>query len=88
MATKGAPPTHSLTLDTATNRVSGWSYNAAESVTKTAAIHTPTMENRVISINSGATRYSYDAFGSRVQNRKPSKFPSRRHFRYCSRKTS
>ena len=66
--TKGAPPTNTLSIDSTSNRVIGWTYDAAGNVTNDGRnTYAYDAENRVISINAGATTYSYDAFGSRVQ---------------------
>ncbi|HEY3132430.1 MAG TPA: RHS repeat-associated core domain-containing protein, partial [Acidobacteriota bacterium] len=67
-ATKGSPPSNSLSIDSNTNRVSTWTYDAAGNVSNDGRnTYAYDAENRVISINAGATAYSYDAFGGRVQ---------------------
>ena len=65
--TKGSAPANSVTVNTATNRVSAWTYDVAGNVTNDGAnTYAYDAENRIISVNSAATTYSYDAFGSRV----------------------
>ncbi|HEY2934704.1 MAG TPA: RHS repeat-associated core domain-containing protein [Acidobacteriota bacterium] len=66
--TKGAPPTNSLSVDASSNRVTTWTYDAVGNVTNDGR-HTYAYdaENRIISIDSGATTYSYDGPGGRVQ---------------------
>ncbi|MGI8784054.1 MAG: RHS repeat domain-containing protein [Acidobacteriota bacterium] len=66
--TKGTAPSNSLAIDSSSNRVTGWTYDAAGNVTNDGRnTYSYDAENRVISVNGGATTYAYDASGGRVQ---------------------
>ncbi len=64
----GGVPTETLTISTTTNRVSGWTYDAAGNVTNDGT-HTYAYdaENRLISVDAGVTAtYAYGPNGERV----------------------
>lgn len=66
--TKGTAPSNSLSIDSSSNRVTGWTYDAAGNVTNDGRnTYSYDAENRIVSVNGGATTYTYDASGGRVQ---------------------
>jgi RHS repeat-associated protein len=68
ISTKGSPPTNSLSVNITTNRVNGWGHDLTGNVqTDGRNSYSYDAENRVLSINGGASTYGYDAFGGRVQ---------------------
>ena len=65
--TKGTAPSNSLSINSANNRVSTWTYDAVGNVTNDGRnTYAYDAENRVISINNGATTYTYGAGSSRL----------------------
>ncbi len=66
-ATKGTPPTNSLSISTATNRVVGWSYDASGNTLNDGS-HTYAYDanNMIKTVDGGAVQYKYDAGGHRV----------------------
>lgn len=65
--TKGSAPSDAPSINSANNRISTWTYDAVGNVTNDSRnTYVYDAENRVISINSGATTYTYDAGGGRL----------------------
>jgi YD repeat-containing protein len=66
-ASKGTPPIHSLTVNTSTNRVSGWSYDAAGNATNDGSrTYAYDANNRITQAGGGSAEYRYDGEGNRV----------------------
>jgi RHS repeat-associated protein len=67
-ASKGTPPIHSLTVNTSTNRVSGWSYDAAGNTTNDGSrTYAYDANNRITQAGGGSpAEYRYDGEGNRV----------------------
>jgi hypothetical protein len=67
-ASKGTPPIHSLAVNTSTNRVSGWSYDAAGNTTNDGSrTYAYDANNRITQVGGGSpAEYRYDGDGNRV----------------------
>jgi RHS repeat-associated protein len=72
--TKGTGPANTLSVSTATNRVSGWSYDAAGNVLNDGRhVYTWNALNQQTTMDNGAAVYHYDAAGNRVMKVTPTK---------------
>jgi RHS repeat-associated protein len=73
-ATKGTGPANTLSVSTATNRVNGWSYDAAGNTTNDGRhLYTWNALNQQTTVDNGAAVYHYDAAGNRVMKVTPTK---------------
>src|SRR5579871_1780478 len=67
-ATSGGGPQPQYTFDNGNNHVDGWSYDAEGNLLNdTIHSYTYDAENRIISVDGGATTYVYDAEGRRAR---------------------
>jgi hypothetical protein len=72
--TKGTGPANTLSVSTATNQVSGWSYDAAGNTTNDGRhVYTWNELNQQTTMDNGAAVYHYDAAGNRVMKVTPTK---------------
>lgn len=64
-ATKGSPPTNSLSISAATNRVSGWTYDAAgNTINDGSHVYACDANNMITTVDGGTVQYKDDAGGT------------------------